>query len=100
MTGILPSTSGVYHNPQPWRKSPVLKNAVTIPQHFTAHGYSAVGGGKIYHGGFPDPPILAGLLPFTTEKQARRPKHAKTKKQLAKWLPKTNAPDSPGNNTR
>ena len=30
MTGILPSTSGVYHNPHPWRKSPVLKNAVLI----------------------------------------------------------------------
>ena len=55
MTGILPSTSGVYHNPNPWRKSPVLKDAVTIPQHFMAHGYRAVGGGKIYHGGFPDP---------------------------------------------
>ena len=27
MTGILPSTSGVYHNPDPWRKSPALKNA-------------------------------------------------------------------------
>ena len=31
MTGILPSTSGIYKNPNPWRKSPVLKNAVTIP---------------------------------------------------------------------
>ena len=55
MTGILPSTSGVYHNPNPWRRSPVLKDAVTIPQHFMAHGYRAVGGGKIYHGSFPDP---------------------------------------------
>jgi len=55
MTGILPSTSGVYHNPDPWRESPVLEGAVTIPQHFMAHGYRAVGGGKIYHGAFPDP---------------------------------------------
>ena len=30
MTGIRPSTSGVYLNPQPWRQSPVLKSAVTI----------------------------------------------------------------------
>ena len=63
MTGILPSTSGVYHNPDPWRESPVLKDAVTIPQHFMAHGYSAVGGGKIYHGGFPDPPSWQSYFP-------------------------------------
>ena len=36
MTGIRPSTSGVYDNGQPWRESPALKNAVTIPQHFRA----------------------------------------------------------------
>ncbi len=63
MTGILPSTSGVYHNPDPWRKSPALSNAVTIPQHFMAHGYTAVGGGKIYHGGFPDPPSWQNYYP-------------------------------------
>jgi len=54
MTGIRPSTSGIYLNPQPWRKG-VLKDAVTLPQHFTANGYRSVGGGKIYHGRFPDP---------------------------------------------
>ena len=63
MTGIPPSTSGVYRNPNPWRKSPVLKDAVTIPQHFMAHGYRAVGGGKIYHGGFPDPPSWQAYFP-------------------------------------
>jgi len=31
---------------------------------------------------------------------AEDPKHANTKKQLAKWLPKTNVPDSPRNNPR
>jgi len=63
MTGLLPSTSGVYHNPNPWRQSPVLKDAVTIPQHFMANGYSVVGGGKIYHGGFPDPPSWQDYFP-------------------------------------
>jgi arylsulfatase A-like enzyme len=63
MTGILPSTSGVYHNPDPWRRSPVLKDAVTIPQHFMAHGYRAVGGGKIYHSSFPDPPSWQEYFP-------------------------------------
>jgi len=63
MTGILPSTSGVYNNSQPWRESPALRDTVTLPQHFMAHGYSVVGGGKIYHGGFPDPPSWQQYFP-------------------------------------
>jgi len=55
MTGIRPASSGVYHNSQPWRSSPVLKNAVTLPQHFRNHGYQTMGSGKIYHDAFPDP---------------------------------------------
>lgn len=55
MTGIRPSTSGVYLNQHPWRESPVLKEAVTIPQHFRANGYLASGSGKIYHDRFRDP---------------------------------------------
>ena len=55
MTGIRPATSGVYTNNQPFRLSPVLANAVTLPQYFMAHGYSAKGSGKIYHGIHPDP---------------------------------------------
>ncbi len=55
MTGIRPSTSGVYKNDNPWRQSPVLLKAITLPQHFMNHGYTAVGSGKIYHGRFPDP---------------------------------------------
>lgn len=53
LTGILPSTSGVYHNDQPWRSA--LPDAVTLPQHFMANGYRVVGGGKIFHGRFHDP---------------------------------------------
>lgn len=56
MTGIRPSTSGVYINPQVWRKSPVLKNAATLPQYFKQNGYTAIASGKIYHGRYPDPP--------------------------------------------
>lgn len=53
MTGVPPYKSGVYTNPQPWRQG--LPDAVTIPQHFSAHGYWSAGSGKIYHGAFPDP---------------------------------------------
>ncbi len=52
LCGIRPSTSGVYHNDQPWR--PVMPDVVTLPQHFMAHGYHVVGGGKIFHGRYND----------------------------------------------
>lgn len=55
MTGVHPSTSGIYrnlfnaHGPR-WRhESPVLLNAVVLSQHFRNHGYRAAGGGKIFH---------------------------------------------------
>jgi arylsulfatase A-like enzyme len=63
LTGILPSTSGVYHNSQPWRKSLALANSITLPQHFMAHGYHVIGAGKIFHGGFPDPPSWHEYFP-------------------------------------
>ena len=61
MTGIPPHRSGVYLNAHPWR--PALKDAVTIPQHFRQHGYTAKGSGKIYHGAFPDPPSWDDYFP-------------------------------------
>ena len=48
MTGIRPWTSGVYLNPQPWR--PAMPDAITMPQHFSKHGYHSTGAGKIFHG--------------------------------------------------
>jgi arylsulfatase A-like enzyme len=55
LTGLRPSTTGVYDNSQPFRLSEKGRNAVTLPQHFREHGYRAIGAGKIYHGPFPDP---------------------------------------------
>ena len=54
MTGVRPSTSGITANvfqgigPN-WRKNPKLTKVVTLSQHFRNNGYTAVGGGKIYH---------------------------------------------------
>ena len=52
MTGLHPSTTGVYLNSNPWR--PVLPDAVTLPQQFIQHGYRVGGAGKIYHGRYED----------------------------------------------
>jgi len=53
LTGIAPSTSGVYHNDHTFRIA--LPDAVTLPQHFMANGYRVVGGGKIFHHNNYDP---------------------------------------------
>jgi len=49
MTGVAPASSGVYNNGQDWRRSPRLAQATTIPEHFRSAGYTAYGGGKIFH---------------------------------------------------
>ena len=50
MTGLRPTTTGVY-GLAPWfRKVPSLKNLVTLPKHFKANGYTTMSAGKIYHG--------------------------------------------------
>ncbi len=48
MTGLRPSTTGVYGNGHAWRKA--IPDAVTLPQHFMLHGYEVLGGGKTFHG--------------------------------------------------
>lgn len=86
MTGIRPSTSGVYENQQPMRLAPALKDAVTLSQHFMANGYRAVGGGKIYHGAFPDPPSWQEYFPSQRQNQ---PSNPVPEKQPANGIPRT-----------
>lgn len=68
MTGVRPSTSGVYQNNQPWR--PPLKDAVTLAQHFMNNGYRVEGGGKIFHNTYNDP---ASWHVWTKEKKNPEP---------------------------
>lgn len=49
MTGVRPSTSGVYQNNHLFRNSQVLKDALTIPQYFSDNGYFTTAKGKIFH---------------------------------------------------
>ncbi len=50
MSGIRPSTSGIYENSDAMTDSPVIQKAVMLPQHFSANGYRSVGTGKLFHG--------------------------------------------------
>ncbi|WP_372899217.1 sulfatase, partial [Stieleria sp.] len=50
MTARRPTTTGVY-GLRPWiRDVDELSGLVTMPQHFSAHGYKSLIGGKIHHG--------------------------------------------------
>ena len=46
LTGLHPSTTGVYGNKDSWRT--LVPDAVTLPQYFTENGYSTQGAGKIF----------------------------------------------------
>jgi arylsulfatase A-like enzyme len=72
MTGIAPHRSGVYLNSQPWKR--VLRDKVTLPQHFMQHGYRAIGSGKIYHGSFPDPESWNEYWPSQTKNRPGDPR--------------------------
>ncbi len=47
MTGLRPSTSGIYNNNAVWAQK--MPDWVTLPRHFKNNGYTVAGAGKIYH---------------------------------------------------
>lgn len=47
MTGRNPGSTGIYGNDVRWHE--VLPGIASIPQHFKAHGYRVLGGGKVNH---------------------------------------------------
>ena len=51
LTGLRPTTTGIY-GLKPWfRELPKWREHVTLPQYFAAHGYGTAATGKIYHFG-------------------------------------------------
>jgi arylsulfatase A-like enzyme len=50
MSGMRPSTTGVYDNNVDWRAA--IAQDLTLVTHMKRNGYAAYGAGKIYHGGF------------------------------------------------
>jgi iduronate 2-sulfatase len=80
MTGTRPDTTKVWDLVTHFRQA--LPNVTTIPQHFKQHGYFSQGMGKIFHGGYDDPPTWSVpwqtppapeyALPETAEHQRER----------------------------
>lgn len=55
LTGLRPSTTGVYAL-NPWfRTNPKFADHVTLPQHFATNGYRTLTTGKIFHDAYPPP---------------------------------------------
>ncbi len=51
LTGIRPSSSGIYLNQHRFRAPDSrINDAVTLPQHFAEQGYHTIGCGKLFHG--------------------------------------------------
>jgi arylsulfatase A-like enzyme len=50
MSGLRPSSTGVYENNADWR--PIVPQELTLTTQFRKAGYYVAGAGKIYHGGF------------------------------------------------
>ena len=56
LTGLRPSTTGVY-GLAPWfRTDPKFRDRVTLAQHFKKAGYHTLSAGKVWHGGYPPRP--------------------------------------------
>ena len=49
LTGLRPSTTGVYGNSQNLKNAPKAKHVVTLPEYFSSHGYVSLSSGKIFH---------------------------------------------------
>ncbi len=55
LTGMRPSTSGVYALDVWFRTATAWRDVVTLPQHFAAHGYRTLTTGKVVHDAYPPP---------------------------------------------
>ncbi|WP_395746920.1 sulfatase [Prosthecobacter sp.] len=49
LTGMLPSSSGVFGNEQDWRRSVQVAGNPTLPEYFKSQGYTTAAAGKIFH---------------------------------------------------
>ena len=49
MSGLHPTSTGVYANSNDWRTNEVFENILLLPEYFHNHGYTTLGCGKIYH---------------------------------------------------
>jgi arylsulfatase A-like enzyme len=49
LTGLRPSTTGIYGNAPDWRGLEIFEGKQTLPHFYRSHGYPTKGAGKIFH---------------------------------------------------
>lgn len=49
LSGLYPSTTGLYFLAPQYREAETLREMTTLPQYFMEHGYRSVGAGKVFH---------------------------------------------------
>ena len=49
MSGLHPASTGVYANGHDWLANERFDDILLLPEYFQQHGYTTLGGGKIYH---------------------------------------------------
>lgn len=74
LTGLRPSTTGIYGNNQPFRLA--VPAAVTLPECFMESGYFVEGSGKIFHGWYTDEQSWHEYWPSKQRIRPRGPKIA------------------------
>ena len=63
LTGLRPSTTGVYGNGNDWEANDVANSVRMLPGYFKDAGYRVMGGGKIFHSGHNDRSSWHGYYP-------------------------------------
>ena len=84
LTGIEPSKSGVFGNGEKFREK--LPHAVTLMQHLRKNGYTAKGGGKIFHG-YNHPGDAASWDDYFRAKRSKLNRIHPDKLPLEAWAP-------------
>ncbi|WP_425400012.1 sulfatase [Aeoliella sp.] len=94
LTGLRPSTSGVYGNKTDWRRG--VGDRKTIMQQFREAGYHVAGAGKIFHhqydGAFHDPQSFDDFQPmkpqlYPPEKLNQAPEYGSENTDWGTWPP-------------
>jgi arylsulfatase A-like enzyme len=67
LTGLRPSSSGVFGNQDKWKEMALPKISATMPQHFKNNGYEAVKVGKLFHYQMEHPESWSRELPSRIE---------------------------------
>ena len=69
LTGLRPSTTGVYFNQNTWRENERAMSVRTLPGYFMDSGYETVGSGKVFHSGNNDPTAWNSYYPALNQER-------------------------------